>query len=491
MFEEFLLESHQPFGDKHILFEGFSRSWRMGEFLADVKKVAQALLGIREQAPSIVGIKCRNFYHHWLIIFALDQLGITSASFPNDIGVTFHENFNIIQPDLMLCDEVLSAYQVKSFLINEKWFSDVLSRGRVFLGKYKNTSFARVSVASGTSINAEKIGATAEYIIQNINNILHSNLLSFTHKKEEKKPQVISCIGFDILTGFQIIMAAMVAGATVEVADRIHIAAILARNTPLVLILSPLHLEYIIGILSPLSTARDSLNIIIVGGSLPEQLRNITTQKLTRKIHVVYGTEETSLVAVQNDKLNWGMNSVGSVLPWVEVEVVDENGHILDEEQEGSVRIKSNSVLPPQFFLGLKAEDKFQNGWFYPGDRGYFKSPNRELFITGRYDDLVSFGGDKFDLRLLDDIVKSFSPIIDGSVFPVPDKNGVLKPYVAVVCKNNFDGDELSRKMHEKYENLPSITLIWVNEIPRLSDGCPNRKLMTDSISEALKSNSV
>lgn len=95
-------------------------------------KVAQALLGIREQAPSIVGIKCRNFYHHWLIIFALDQLGITSASFPNDIGVTFHENFNIIQPDLMLCDEVLSAYQVKSFLINEKWFSDVLSRGRVF-----------------------------------------------------------------------------------------------------------------------------------------------------------------------------------------------------------------------------------------------------------------------------------------------------------------------------------------------------------------------
>ncbi|ATI11982.1 MULTISPECIES: class I adenylate-forming enzyme family protein [Acetobacter] len=487
MFEEFLLQSHKSFDDKHVLFEGFSRSWRMREFLVDVKKVAHALAGIREQAPSIVGIKCRNFYHHWLVIFALDQLGIASASLPNDTGVTFHENFNIIQPDLMLCDEVLSAYRVKNILINERWFSDILSKGGVFLDRYKNTSFARVSVASGTGVTAEKIGATAEYIIQNINNILHSNLLSFSYKKGEKKPQLISCIGFDILTGFQIIMAAMVAGVTVEITDRTHIATVLARNTPLVLILSPLHLEYVIGILSPLSTARDNLNIIIVGGSLPKQLRKITTQKLTKKIHVVYGTEETGLVAVQNDKLDWSMNSVGSVLPWVEVEVVDENGHILAEGQEGSVRIKSSSVLPPQFFLGPKAGEKFQNGWFYPGDRGYLKSSNRELFITGRYDDLVSFGGDKFDLRLLDDIVKSFSPIIDGSVFPVPDQNGILKPYVAVVCEDNFDGDELSRKMHEKYENLPSITLIWVNEIPRLSDGRPNRKLMTDSISETLK----
>lgn len=68
-------------------------------------------------------------------------------------------------------------------------------QGTSFLGKYKNTSFARVSVASGTSINAEKIGATAEYIIQNINNILHSNLLSFTHKKKRKSHKLFPVSG--------------------------------------------------------------------------------------------------------------------------------------------------------------------------------------------------------------------------------------------------------------------------------------------------------
>lgn len=85
---------------KHpVAFESTSRSWGFNAFLTDVRKAAHKLEKLRNSGCTLIGIKCKNYYHHWVLILALDRLGLASASFQNDFGPSFQTYLDVIKPD--------------------------------------------------------------------------------------------------------------------------------------------------------------------------------------------------------------------------------------------------------------------------------------------------------------------------------------------------------------------------------------------------------
>ena len=64
--------------------------------------------------------------------------------------------------------------------------------------------------------------------------------------------------------------------------------------------------------------------------------------------------------------------------------------------ETGEVRYKT-----PLLVTGYIGDDDatrtfFRNGWFHPGDTGYLNS-KKQLFITGRVNDLMNIGGTKLN----------------------------------------------------------------------------------------------
>jgi len=91
---------------------------------------------------------------------------------------------------------------------------------------------------------------------------------------------------------------------------------------------------------------------------------------LCRNIISEYGSIETGVLALAPfDRLNGRRGAVGMVVPWVELEIVDESGRTVSRGADGLIRCRT-----PQLMENLKAgSDNFsgvKDGWFYPGDSG-------------------------------------------------------------------------------------------------------------------------
>ncbi|WP_146881334.1 AMP-binding protein, partial [Acetobacter tropicalis] len=147
--------------------------------------------------------------------------------------------------------------------------------------------------------------------------IVKSDILSLSEKSRKEQFNVLCCIGIDILAGYQIGLSALAAGCCIKIFDPVQIGLIIARHEPTAIVVSPLHLEYVINSISPLSVAQDNLEIIVVGGRLPVELERKTKEKLSKKIYTLYGTEEAGIIAVKKYDHHSEHKSAGVIPPFL------------------------------------------------------------------------------------------------------------------------------------------------------------------------------
>ena len=88
---------------------------------------------------------------------------------------------------------------------------------------------------------------------------------------------------------------------------------------------------------------------------------------------------------------------------------------------EGEVAIQG-----PNVFHGYEADPEanaaaFREGWFRTGDLGRLDAEGR-LFLTGRIKELVNRGGEKVNLREVDDALLTHAAVFEAASFPVPHR---------------------------------------------------------------------
>ncbi len=133
-----------------------------------------------------------------------------------------------------------------------------------------------------------------------------------------------------------------------------------------------------------------SIRICISGGGpLPASTFNIYNQMGIDFVQG-YGLTETSPIAALNPKEHFKIESVGKIIPGVDVKIIDP-----DPEGRGEIAIKGPIVMGG-YYKNPEATAEVMNddGYFLTGDVGYLDSENY-LYLTGRKKSLIVTEGGK------------------------------------------------------------------------------------------------
>ncbi len=167
----------------------------------------------------------------------------------------------------------------------------------------------------------------------------------------------------------------------------------------------------------------------IVGGAPKEELLAGLRSKVTPHIFVSYGMTELGPVAMATSEILRDFpNCAGKILPWVQLEVVDEAGARVPSGLSGEVRVRIPGM--PTAYHGDDATTKksFRDGWFYTGDFGRV-SDDGLLYIENRIDDVINLGGPKVNLVWLEKILERDPAVGEAVAFALEDEAGA--PYMA------------------------------------------------------------
>jgi acyl-coenzyme A synthetase/AMP-(fatty) acid ligase len=215
----------------------------------------------------------------------------------------------------------------------------------------------------------------------------------------------------------------------------------------------------------------DSLKaIFLAGGKIsPTSLRRIRAA-LCRNILNDYGATEAGTVGLTPfDRVSDGSGAI--VFPWVDLQIVDDAGHPLPAETQGTIRVSS-----PQLRAGLK--DAGQNhtadthdGWFYPGDLG---SIDRDgvLHLAGRDSDVINRGGIKVSGNRIEEILEALPEVREAAACAVPGPSGVEELWIGVVPNGTVNVERIKGCLrdHRDVQLVPDQVLV-MDSLPRGDSG--------------------
>lgn len=245
----------------------------------------------------------------------------------------------------------------------------------------------------------------------------------------------------------------------------------------------PVVLEKTVAALPPDHTAPANLAVSVFGGRVSARLRERVREVLNAEIAESYSTNETgSICTVRPD-------GTGTVLPGVCVEVVDDNG-VPVVGQPGHIRVKSPSCIDGYHGDGADNEQRFRDGWFYPGDIAVML-PSGDLRLFGRVDDLIELGGVKIDPSVLEAPLRQFLAPRDLCVTWLTDRAGNYRLCLALVLDASVSYAEVQNKLAPKLKELTGDWLvIRVDQIPRTANGKAQRRELQKKLSGLLSRNS-
>lgn len=172
-------------------------------------------------------------------------------------------------------------------------------------------------------------------------------------------------------------------------------------------------------------------HVKIVGSAINLPLLKKLRQ-VYRMIQVGYGSTEagpTSACKIVEDK---DLFHVGKPYPDIDVEIVDDTESKLLAGQEGYVRIRSHTLVAGYSGNPELTRKTIREGWFYPGDIGYYSSEGH-LHIVGRDNEVINIDGLKVNAAVLDRILQSLPHTVDALAFV--DASDETRPTIAALVE--------------------------------------------------------
>ncbi|WP_025885507.1 AMP-binding protein [Asaia prunellae] len=454
---------------------GYEVTYRQLE--RDVNGVVCVLRVLCELSPSVVAINYTEKYVHLVFILALAQLGIPSASLTNNEGRKLRLELDLIRPDIILSDRNISSVTIRQLVLDINWFENARRQDNTAQRPVivHPDQIVRVAVTDGTDNQLRRLDLTSSYIEMSAYHVFFGGV--FDRDLDIANLRVIPVLSLSTATGFLTVISCLLARLHVQILEANQLGIAFSQKKPTAALISPRHAEAIISQLPPGMAPLQNLYLTVVGGKLPTALRELIQQTLTPNVEVVYGTDECGAIAsLSRDDLP--DTAVGRVLPWVGLDLVSHEGKPVTAETPGEIRVCGTGVVHRHGSMPDSCDKQFRDGWFHTGDLGYLDTQGI-LHLTGRVDDLVSLGGDKFNFAEIDIHIHACEGVSECAMFIVPDALGLACPYVALVTEANFSLDHLSSWIRGAFPTMPPVTVIWVDSIPRTGNGQPDRLLLS------------
>ncbi|MBD1154074.1 AMP-binding protein [Pelagibacterales bacterium SAG-MED23] len=163
-----------------------------------------------------------------------------------------------------------------------------------------------------------------------------------------------------------------------------------------------------------------------------------------------------------------------------EVCIMNENGDVLKQGEEGEVCIKGENVTHGYDNNEEANKTSFTNGWFRTGDQGYFDKEGY-LKISGRLKEIINKGGEKISPLEVDNVLMDH-PFIDQAVcFGYDDKMLGENIASAIIIKSGetcSENDVLEYAQEKLAKFKIPKKIFFVEEIPKGATGKLQRNVL-------------
>ncbi|HEY7130391.1 MAG TPA: AMP-binding protein [Nitrospira sp.] len=208
---------------------------------------------------------------------------------------------------------------------------------------------------------------------------------------------------------------------------------------------------------------------VVIGGSRigPDGLAAVRTE-LSPNVSNWYGTTEAGLLAsAPFEAIEATPTATGFVMPWNELEIVDQSRAVLDTDTEGLVRCRTPKLIEslrangPDEVLGMR------DGWYYPGDMGRITADGI-LSLSRRTADVINRGGGKLSVSKIEEALTNVPGIKEAAACPVEGRRGLDELWIAVVAEGavNFDAIKQALRQHADVM-IPPEEIFVLDELPR------------------------
>lgn len=146
-------------------------------------------------------------------------------------------------------------------------------------------------------------------------------------------------------------------------------------------------------------------------------------------------TETGSIMIANTPKTEVKAGSMGKPLPWIEADIVDDEGKPVPVGDEGNLAIKP--PWPSMMRTIWKNQEKyltyFKNDWYFSGDKAR-KDENGYFWFIGRADDVIKTSGERVGPFEVESALVEHSSVVEAGVIGKPDelRGEIIKAFVVL-----------------------------------------------------------
>jgi len=204
------------------------------------------------------------------------------------------------------------------------------------------------------------------------------------------------------------------------------------------------------------------------GAPTPPALTKQWQDRFGIRVRQLYGSSETGTISIETADSPIRTGAAGTLVPEVEVKVLDNEGAEKALNEVGEILIRSPSLMSTDSGMpgyldesGLNAR-VFTNGYFRTGDLGMLDD-DHNLVIVGRKTRVINLGGTKVDPAEVEAAIEKLPGVRQCRVMGVMDRrqSEIIKAVIAV-------DDEHARSRQAVVEHCRQ--LLAEHKIPRVID---------------------
>jgi 2,3-dihydroxybenzoate-AMP ligase len=441
------------------------RAISYSQMSADLRRFTGNLRAHGLSAGSVAAVGCDDLYVHWLLLLALERLGVASTSYRAEEGEAATPL--LASTDLVLSEPHFPAVESKRHRsITPEWlraaFACAEDDERLAPGAPGDP--IRIIRTSGTTGRSKCLLLRRAVQDAWIDRWIWFLSLTRASRYLLTMPLTVNAV-------YTLAAAVLRVGGTV-VWDVFDSSAALARaitaESITDIVLLPIHLKQLLDALPADLEKPPGLTVTIIGGAAPEVLLKQAMARLASEMIIGYGANEMPFITQMHSASREG---IGIVLPWVGAEVVDDSDRPLPAGSPGRIRARTDIMATGYIDDPDSNRRMFRDGWFYPGDVGILHG-SRHLQVIGRADDLLNIGGNKLSPSALEGLILRHVTAGDVGVCSMRNSHGIEEVCVALVNPGQPE-QELLVRIAEAFSRLElgKYHIVTLDRIPRNAVG--------------------
>jgi acetyl-CoA synthetase len=172
----------------------------------------------------------------------------------------------------------------------------------------------------------------------------------------------------------------------------------------------------------------------------------------SKPFHDTWWQTETGSILITNfPEMPIKPGSMGKPLPGLEAVIVDENGKVLAQGEEGNLALKPGwpAMMRQIWKNPAKYNEYFKNGWYYTGDNAQIDKDGYFWYV-GRADDVIKTAGERVGPFEVESALIEHPAVAEAGVIGKPDqlRGNIIKAFI-VLTPGYKESDELKTEIQK------------------------------------------